>query len=410
MPQLHRISNIIAHAASVSYTPRQVAKAYNAPIDTYDGTGQTIGIIELGGAYNAADLKAYAAKLDVPAANVAVVNVGNGRPVSDGPKGADGEVMLDVEVVAAVAPGVHQRLYLCENTNAGFLAGIKQAVVECGIVSISWGGAESSWDAATMDEYEQVLAAARAKGVAVFVASGDTGSRDSTSTNTVDFPASSPSVIACGGTQLRLSDDGSRASEVTWDDDDTQSATGGGVSKHFPGRQVPDLAGNASPTTGYQIRVDGGTYVIGGTSAVAPLYAAMTAIMRQASGASFDLLNLVLTNPTIAFDVTIGDNGGYKAGPGRDMTTGYGVLDVARALAVLTSGTQVPAPGGNPAPTPTPTPAPEPVQPIPAPPVTANPLDGFPFADYRAFEAHPYSLSKRRIFIARVNAWILARD
>ena len=114
-----------------------------------------------------------------------------------------------------------------------FLAGIKQAVTECGIVSISWGGPESSWDATTMDAYEQVLSAARARGVAVFVASGDTGSRDGTSRNVVDFPASSPSVIACGGTQLHLNADGSSDAAnrytafLAWLDDAVRPIRGG---------------------------------------------------------------------------------------------------------------------------------------------------------------------------------------
>jgi kumamolisin len=267
---------------------------------------------------------------------------------------------------------------------AGFLDAIKQACAECDYVSISWGGPESSWDGATMDAYENVLSAARARGVTVFAASGDTGSRDGTSANVVDFPASSPSVVGCGGTQLKLNADGSRASEVTWDDSDTQSATGGGVSSHFPGRQVPDIAGNASPATGYQVRVDGGQYVIGGTSAVAPLFAGMSAVLKQATGGrSFDFLNLVLTNPDICFDVTVGDNGGYKAGPGRDQTTGYGVPDMGKMLSILLSGTQVPAPGGD--------------GPAAPPP--------FPTAVWEAFTAHPRSDPKRKAAVAAVDAY-----
>lgn len=347
-------------SATSGYSPRQVAAAYGAPIDLYDGTGVTIGVIELGGGYNASDLKAAGCP-----ANVTVVGVDGATSKSDGPTGADGEVMLDVEVIASVAPGGKQRVYFCPNTDSGFLDGIKQAVAECDYVSISWGGPESSWTKATVQQYAAVFAAARAKGVTVFAASGDTGSRDGTRRNVVDYPASDPSVVGCGGTKLTLNPNGTRAAEVVWDENDTQSATGGGVSTFFPGRQVPDVAGNADPVTGYRIVVDGQSDVIGGTSAVAPLYAAMSAVLRQAYGRPWDWLNTLLTNPTIAYDVTVGDNGAYKAGPGRDMTTGFGVVDMDKLLAVLQSGTQVPAPGGTTTPTPSPSPSPAP-SPAPA--------------------------------------------
>lgn len=344
---LSRVGSVRPRTPVAGYTARQVARAYGMPLDSFDGTGVTIGVIELGGKYNPADLLAYCARLGVKTPVVDVVLVDGARPKSDGPDGADGEVMLDVLVIAGVAPGAKQRVYFAPNTDQGFLDAITQACRECDYVSISWGGPESAWDGHTMDVYEQVLAAARARGVTVFAASGDTGSRDGTSRDVVDFPASSPSVVGCGGTKLQVGPNGERVSEVTWDDSDYSSATGGGVSGHFPGRAVPDVAGNASPTTGYQIQVDGTDGVIGGTSAVAPLYAAGAALLRQAHQKSFDFLNVVLTNPQICFDVTVGDNGGYKAGPGRDQTTGFGVVDFGRMLQILQGGGQIPAPGGD---------------------------------------------------------------
>jgi kumamolisin len=402
MSELHRISQIIAHSATTSYRALDVARAYGLP-GGYDGTGQTIGIVELGGGYNAADMKAAGLNAD----NVTVVPIDGAKSKSDGPNGADGEVMLDVEIAAAVAPGAKLRLYFCANTDQGFLDGIREAVNECDIVSISWGGPESSWDAKTIEAYEQILSAARAKGVAVFVASGDAGSKDGTRTNIVDFPASSPSVIGCGGTRLTLSG-GKRTAEVVWNDDPTQSATGGGVSSHFPGRQVPDIAGNADPRTGYQVVVDGGSYVVGGTSAVAPLQAACLAVVRQAAGitanpssgtptGSFDLLNLLLTNPTLTYDVTVGNNGGFKAGPGRDMTTGYGAPDWGKVLALVTSGTQVPAPGGNPAPAPAPT--------VPTD-ASWQSFETDVLGLLAAFEKQPSGHANRDKFFAAINHWI----
>jgi kumamolisin len=330
-----------AAAPTVSYDARQVATAYGAPLDRYDGSGVTIGVVELGGAYDASDLQ----KLKLPAQNVTVVPVDGATPTPD-PQGADGEVMLDVEIIAAVAPGAKQRVYFAKNDNRSFLDAVTQATRECQIVSISWGGPESSWDKADVQQFSAAFSAARRAGVTVFAAAGDTGAKDSTAKNTTDYPASDPSVVGCGGTRLTLDAAGRRAAEVVWNDDPSKSATGGGVSTLFPGRQVPDVAGNADPDTGYRVTVDGKATVVGGTSAVAPLYAAMTAVLRQAYGKPWDWINAVATNPTTCFDVTVGDNGGFKAGPGRDEVTGFGVVDMGKLLAVLQSGVQIPAPGG----------------------------------------------------------------
>lgn len=355
-----------------TFSARDVAKAYSYPL-VFTGKGFTCGIVELGGGFGQADLDAYFGALNLPTPNVTAVPVSGGKNQSDGPDGADGEVLLDIEVAGAVAPGAKYRVYFAPNTDAGFLAAIKQACAECDVVSISWGGPESAWDAATMDQFDGVFAKARQNGVIVFAASGDTGSRDGTSANVVDFPASSPNVIGCGGTKLTVNADGSRKAEVTWDDNDTQSATGGGVSAHFPGRQVPDVSGNASPSSGYEVRVDGNEYIIGGTSAVAPLYAGLVLLLSEALGQrlgrAVDFLNTILTNPTVCYDVTVGDNGGYKAGVGRDETTGFGVVDGERLLSVLTDtlADPKPAPAPTPTPEPTPTPTPTPAPPLPQP-------------------------------------------
>lgn len=340
------VPRVLAHsyirrprAATQSLTAEQVAAAYNYP--GYTGKGVTVGIVELGGAVSASDMKA----LGYPAPTI--VDVDGGKPVSDGPNGADGEVMLDVEVVAALAPDAKVRVYFGPNTDAGFLAAITRAAAECDVVSISWGGPEDSWDPKTIDAFDQAFAAAKAAGVNVFCAAGDAGSGDGESGRHVDFPASSPHVIGCGGTRLTVNADGTRAAEVVWNDS-SSSAGGGGVSVHFPGRDVPDVAGNADPVTGYEIRIDGGGYVIGGTSAVAPLYAALCARLIEAHGSRFDFMALVLAHPEICFDVTSGSNGAFRAGPGRDEATGFGVVDGSKALAALAPAP--PAPGPTPQP------------------------------------------------------------
>lgn len=380
-------------------TPRQVATAYHFPIDKATGKGYVGGIIELGGGFKASQVDAYFTENALPAPSFVSVPVSGGRNRQDGPNGADGEVQLDMIVAGAIAPAATYRVYFAPNTDAGFLAALKQAVSECNGVSISWGGPESSWDGSTMDSFESVIKAARAAGVPVFVAAGDTGSQDSSGAgNQTDFPASAPSAIGCGGTRLTLTGAGERDAEVTWDDNDTSSATGGGVSKHFPGRQVPDIAGNADPDTGYEVMIDGESAVIGGTSAVAPLMLGLHALLWECNaGKAFDFMNLVTTNPTALYDVTAGDNGGYRAGPGRDQTTGFGVPDGAKLLAALTSGVAAPVPP-TPAPTPTPSPTPAPA---------GDALADFPVTEFSALRKakHNYNAAETNAVTA-IEAWL----
>lgn len=347
-----------------SLTPRQVATACNFPIDTASGKGYTAGIIELGGGYQDSQVAEYFTANSLPSPTFVSIPVSGGKNKQDGPDGADGEVSLDMIVTGAIATSSTIRMYFAGNTDADFLAALKQSVSECDGVSISWGSSENNWDPATMNKFETVIKAAKAKGVPVFVAAGDSGSQDSSGDgNQCDFPASSPSAIGCGGTRLLINPDGTRSSETVWDDSDTQSATGGGVSKQFPGRQVPDIAGNADPDTGYEIMVDGERTVVGGTSAVAPLMLGLHALLWESNGGkAFDFGALIAATPTAFFDVTQGDNGGYRAGPGRDDVTGWGVPDGQKLLDALLGA----------APTP-------PVTPPTAPP-SGDPLADFPTA------------------------------
>lgn len=344
-------------AVPTSYNARQVATCYGYPLSKFTGKGYTCGIIELGGGFGQADLAAYFGGLGVAVPSVTAVSVDGGTNTSDGVNGADGEVLLDIEVAGSVAPGATFRVYFAPNTDAGFLHAIEAATADrCAVISISWGGPENSWSTATLDAMDAAILDARKKGTVVFCAAGDNGSSDGTSGSVVDFPASSPNAIGCGGTRLVLDGSGARSSEVVWDDNPTSSATGGGVSAHFPGRQVPDIAGNADPQTGYQVTVDGQQLVFGGTSAVAPLYAGLVLLLSETLGAPLgtrvDLLNTLLTNLGVCFDVTSGNNGAYRAGPGRDDTTGLGVVDGGRLLTVLTDGIPDPAPIGSTPPTP----------------------------------------------------------
>jgi len=230
------------------------------------------------------------------------------------------------------------------------------------LISISWGQAESGWTAQALTSFDQAFQSAGLMGKTVFAAAGDNGSSDGVDdgNNHVDFPASSPNVVACGGTKLTATPDNSSiASETVWNEQaQGMGATGGGVSDSFPlpdyqknanvpapantngGRGVPDVAGDADPVTGYNVLVDGTSRVSGGTSAVAPLYAGFFARINEALVSArkprVGFVNAQLYQGASAFnDITFGNNGGFSAGPGWDPATGLGSPDGVQLLAAL---------------------------------------------------------------------------
>ncbi len=344
-----------AAAAGVSYTPLQLGQAYSFPSGT-DGAGQTLAIIELGGSYAQSDLDTYFAGLGIATPAVSAVGVdGAANVAGKDPQGADGEVLLDIEVAGALAPKASIVVYFAPNTDRGFLDAVATAVhanPTPAAVSISWGESEDAWTAQARTALDQAFVDAAALGVTVCVASGDNGSSDAETDGAVhvDFPASSPHALGCGGTSLRLSATGTPTAETVWNDGAGRGATGGGVSDAFAlpawqssvgvpphagsggtGRGVPDVAGDADPATGYQVLVDGKPMVIGGTSAVAPLWAALVCRLSQGLGHHLGLLQPAIyanapagTTPPGFRDITIGSNGAYTAGPGWDACTGLG--------------------------------------------------------------------------------------
>ena len=373
-PQIRRASGVAAAAAAMaaptSYTPAQVARAYNFPAGT-DGTGHTIAIIELGGGFGAADLDTYFSGLGITAPSVTAVGVDGGSNVAEqDPHGADGEVLLDIEVAGAAAPGASQVVYFAPNSDRGFVDAVTTAVHASPtptVVSISWGQSEDSWTGQARAALDSAFADAAALGVTVTAAAGDNGSGDRVSDGRshADFPASSPHALACGGTSLRVDTaTGAVSAETVWNDGAQGGATGGGVSDAFglpgwqasagvpgqagtgrAGRGVPDVAGNADPRTGYRVRVDGQDTVVGGTSAVAPLWAALICRLAQTTGRSFGLMQPLLyagvsagTTAAGFRDITQGNNGAYTAGPGWDACTGLGVPDGTALAARLGAG------------------------------------------------------------------------
>ena len=347
-------------APAVTYAPPELGRLYNFPPST-DGSGQTVAIIELGGGFTTSDLVQYFNGLGItrpPSVTAVSVAGGANQPGGD----ADGEVMLDIEVIGALAPGAKIVVYFAPNTDQGFYEAISQAahdgVNHPSVMSISWGGPEDAWNAPSRDAMQTALEDAAALGVTVTAAAGDSGSSDGETDGQphVDFPASSPSVLACGGTKLTARG-GSIVSEVVWNETSVnEGATGGGVSGVFPlpswqqsiavpkapngiaGRGVPDVAGNADPLTGYQVRVDGKADVIGGTSAVAPLWAALIARCNQKLGRPLGDVHAALyrIGPRAFRDITEGNNGAYQAAAGWDPCTGLGSPDGQALLAALT--------------------------------------------------------------------------
>lgn len=368
-----------AHAAAsnTSFTPVQIAQLYQFPAAAA-ATGQTIGIIELGGGFRAKDITAYFKSLGQKTPKVTAVSVDGGKNSPTNANSADGEVMLDIEVAAAVAPGANIVVYFAPNTDQGFIDAIGAAVHDTtnkpSVISISWGAAEANWTQQAMSALDAACQSASALGISVTVAAGDNGSTDGGTGNNVDFPASSPHVLACGGTKLTSSGT-TITDEVVWNElAANEGATGGGVSTIFPlptwqgssgvpkpttsagGRGVPDVAGNADPSSGYIIRVDGQTLVIGGTSAVAPLWAGLIAVANQQSGKTAGLLQpqIYAAKARSGFrDITAGSNGGFEAGPGWDACTGLGSPITTSLIPFLTT-TSVPVKKPKPKPKPKP--------------------------------------------------------
>jgi kumamolisin len=329
-------------AVARAYYANQVAKLYKFPKGT--GTGQTVAVVELGGGVGVADLKAYFKSVKIATPTVVPVGVAGGSNQPGQDPNADGEVMLDVEVLGTVAPGAKQYVYFGPNTDAGFLAAVQAAIHDTtpppAAVSISWGAAEAAWTAQSMKAMDRAFQDASALGIPVCCASGDSGSTDGTFSLAVDFPASAPHALGCGGTHLEGSS--GITTETVWNSGG--GATGGGFSKTFSrpayqsisghARGIPDVAGNADPATGYRIRYDGTNAVVGGTSAVAPLWAGLITILAQSLKRPVGFLNQVVYEAGVKtpgfHDVTSGNNdvggggGKYAAAKGWDACTGLG--------------------------------------------------------------------------------------
>jgi kumamolisin len=353
-----------AAQASDSFLPNEVGGLYAFPT-VVTGKGQCIALIELGGGFNDSDTAAAFNAMGLSPPTVVAVSVDGGQNTPSPDDGADGEVALDIQVAGGVAPEAQIAVYFAPNTDAGFVDAITTAIHDTtntpSVISISWGSAEVNWTDQATQTMNSALQDAANVNVSVFAASGDNLSTDSVSDGKahVDFPASSPWMIGCGGTAITVTN-ASIESETVWNDGD--SGGGGGISDLFPvpsfqqnttlppsvndggtRRGVPDVAGDAAPSTGYQVVVNGQTQVVGGTSAVAPLWAGLTALINEGASTPVGFfLAFLYTNPTLLRQITTGDNIpsgssiGYAAGPGWNACTGLGVPNGESLYVALT--------------------------------------------------------------------------
>jgi kumamolisin len=346
------------------FFPAELAKIYHFPDG--DGSGQSIGILEFGGGYFSSDLAAFCKLAKVSAPTVIPISIDHAP--TDQRDGAEGEVMLDIEVVAGACPKATIPVYFSQFTEKGWVdvldAAIHDQENKPTVLSISWGSAEDSanWTKQATTQINEALKEAAMLGITVCVASGDDGSDDQVGDGHAhaDFPGSSPYALGVGGTILRKH--GQAYSEAAWKDgdglrNDGGGSTGGGVSVVFDlpswqkvnipnvnpggkkGRVTPDVAANASANSGYMTVVDGKASVSGGTSASAPLWAALIARINEnlPKGKRVGYLTPVLYQPSggstvgalSCTDIVSGNNntavaGGYSAGQGYDAITGWG--------------------------------------------------------------------------------------
>jgi len=384
-PKPHR-----QHAVEPFWTVPEMARAYGFP-DTLGGAKQRIALIELGGGYYKQDLQKFFSSLQRPMPSIRSVAVDGARnspaspdqlqqffdvlhgrrKLSEVPADvlaaaqATMEVTMDIELAAALAPGADIVVYIAPNTEQGIYNAVSRALSGKeklpSALSISWGEPETEVSRAYLKSVDSLLRDAAMLGVTVCVSSGDEGAMNGATDGKprVNFPASSPHALSCGGSTVHASR-GRDVRESAWNCVlyGMRGATGGGVSRRFPtppwqkkhgvplspnghkGRGVPDVAGPADPRRGCAILVGGRRCSSVGTSAVAPLWAALVACLNQQLGARCGyiaplLYNLAASDTNALRQITKGNNGFYPAGPGWNACTGLGSPRLEHLLEAL---------------------------------------------------------------------------
>lgn len=327
---------------AVQWRVAALCQAYNFP--TGLPGGGVIGIVELGGGWSQDDLNLFSQNNQLPTIVPQDVSVDGTTNSYGADPGADGEVALDIEVAAAAyfyctgsMPTV--KVFWCQDIASGVRAA---AAAGCDTASVSWGADERAWlqQPNAVQDMENAATEAVNAGCIVLAASGDNSSGDGDRGANVDLPAACPHVIGCGGTSKFPT------AEIVWGHARRHNGegTGGGFSMVFPeqpwqigapiggGRMVPDVAANADPNCGYVVVTHGVESPVGGTSAVAPLYAGLFAALGKKLGFVTPKL---YASPRPAFvDITQGSNGAFWALVGPDACTGLGTPN-GKALAAL---------------------------------------------------------------------------
>ncbi len=372
--RIRRVAPIIADAATKSrpwFYPAELAGIYGFP--PANAATQCVGLLEFGGGVDQSDLTTYFQKLNLPVPDVKVIALDGVSTDPTADEESTGEVMLDIDIVGSLAGGARIAVYFSTFDEKGLIdalsAVINDSVNNPSVLSISWGWAENqtfnsqgiTWSPAAIDHVNHSLLAAAHLGITTCVSTGDDGSEAQIQDGRahVNFPATSPYVLAVGGTTLRSREDvsgGMQITESVWNDG-PGSGTGGGVSDYiavpdwqngkvltsinpgnFAGRAIPDVAANADPNTGYMVMSDGQMQVVGGTSASTPLWASLITRINAISGVKVGNFNALLYDTLgpggVLRDITSGNNdtdgllgGEFPAGPGWDACTGWGVPD-----------------------------------------------------------------------------------
>ncbi|HLY40946.1 MAG TPA: S53 family peptidase [Terracidiphilus sp.] len=347
----------LASGAAGPWNVPDLCTAYKWPTNL--AGGGIIAIVELGGGWVQSDISAFFTNISQQPPQITDVSVDGTQNSPNQSIGSaddpDYEVALDIEVAgasyfAATGKPATIRVYWSQD----IASAVQKATSDgCDVCSISWGADEAEWGNAAAQQMESAATAATQAGMVVFGASGDNDSGDGGSTPAnVDVPSSCPHVVGCGGTYKTATQ------ETVWNDNPGQTngeGTGGGYSTIFPvqsfqigappaptngtagkGRMVPDVCADADPNTGYNIVVHGSPTVVGGTSAVAPLYAGLFA----AFGTKLGFVTPKLWQNQKAFnDITSGSNGFYSAAVGPDACSGIG-SPIGTSIAALFSPSQ----------------------------------------------------------------------
>jgi Pro-kumamolisin, activation domain len=355
--------------ATVPLTPPQVAQLYGFPT-TPNAAGQTIGILEFDGGYNLSDVKLFYQSVGVPLPSITPVSIDG---VPNNPNGSAAvETLLDIDVAGAAAPGAKIAVYFAPWSEQGWVDAVTTAVHDTvnrpSAISISYGWPELNtienltWSLAAIKAVSATFQEAAAMGVTVLVSAGDHGSDCGMGDGKahVLYPGSDPYVTSCGGTSLS-NVSGLNFTEHVWNDNDDEWITGGGVSDVFfppnfplpvwqgwanvPGsandghkaRAIPDIAGNADGASGYVLYQNGASIgAVGGTSATAPLYAGLVALLNADFGEPVGYLNPNLYAMPYSYVYRdINDNisnardgaPGYKSVAGWDACTGLGSVN-----------------------------------------------------------------------------------